>query len=503
MGAVYVVEHVNTGGQYALKILTDYMHIEDSHAERFRREARASARVICDNVVRIIDADTAPEFGGAPFLVMELLKGRDLGAVLADRKKLPWDETLVILKQVATALDKAHQAGIIHRDLKPENIFLHENELGQTIVKLVDFGISKMVSTGDDNGIASASVTRSNVIMGTPLYMAPEQASGHQEAIGSWTDNFALGLITVHMLTGEIYWQAGGIAQILVQLMMGERPVPTERWPELGTAFDAWFMKACNHDPTERFTRATQMIAELAVALSDENTQAAPLPLPSPRPRSPSLSAAADQAITWKPASFADGILGGGGDQPLAIPRYGQSASVPNLPEERQSATSLSSLSMGPAPGAPPRRRGVTAVVLASIALLLLAGIGTISVSRGRADASAAKDARQREPPQESVETPASDAIAISAPPTTPAVSSPPPATGAAAKTATPGAAQPVATQTAAAQPATTQPASGQRPTSRAVAPPVRPAATTTATTTTHTPPTAAAESKDLFDTQR
>ncbi len=87
MGAVYVVEHVNTGGQYALKILTDYMHIEDSHAERFRREARASARVICDTVVRIIDADTAPEFGGAPFLVMELLKGRDLGAVLADVRR--------------------------------------------------------------------------------------------------------------------------------------------------------------------------------------------------------------------------------------------------------------------------------------------------------------------------------------------------------------------------------------------------------------------------------
>ena len=268
MGAVYVVEHINTGGLWALKVMLDCTRLQAERASRFRREARASARITSEHVVKVTDADTAAELDGAPFIVMELLDGLDVERLLAKRQRLDVNETVDILAQVARGLDKAHAAGVIHRDLKPENIFVHRREDGSTIVKVLDFGISKVLRP--DGDMASASVTGASDVMGTPLYMAPEQATARHDQVGPPTDVWAIGLMAVRMLTGAIYWQGDTIAEVFVQIMSDRRWPPSSRWPELGPAFDAWFQKSTAPRPADRFQSVGEQVTELSVILTGE-----------------------------------------------------------------------------------------------------------------------------------------------------------------------------------------------------------------------------------------
>jgi hypothetical protein len=258
MGSVYEVEHVMTGQRLALKVLWSSANpsAPPEAQARFKREVRACGRINSENVVRVTDADVAPELGGAPFLVMELLDGTDLERAAAPG---PVDPATVVgwLGQVAEALDKAHRLGIVHRDLKPENLFLATQADGRVVVKILDFGIVKML---DDTG-----ATGSEQIIGTPRYMAPEQASA-QAMVKPETDRCALGLVAYRLLVGESYHQ-GGVMVILGQLLHGELRPPSERGCRLGPAFDAWFLKACHRDPGQRFASAGEQIEALAAAL--------------------------------------------------------------------------------------------------------------------------------------------------------------------------------------------------------------------------------------------
>jgi serine/threonine-protein kinase len=256
MGVVYEVEHLHTGQRFALKVLTRQ---PGASVERFKREARAVSRIQSDHVVRVTDADVAPELDGAPFLVMDLLEGADLEGVTGDRPAAPAD-VVCWLRQVARALVKAHESGIVHRDLKPENIFLTRREDGSPLVKLLDFGIAKMTAEG-------TSLTQSNSFLGTPGYMAPEQTDTRGPPVTSRADLYALGLITFKLLVGRMYWQAGSLSQLFVQILTDPMPPPSERGSTLGPAFDAWFSRACNRDPAHRFSTADQQVEALAEAL--------------------------------------------------------------------------------------------------------------------------------------------------------------------------------------------------------------------------------------------
>ena len=282
MGAVYAVEHVNTGGLWALKVMLDCTRLQAERATRFRREARASARITSDHVVKVTDADTAAELDGAPFLVMELLEGQDVERLLQKHGKLQPREALHILTQVARGLDKAHAAGVIHRDLKPENVFLHRREDGSEIVKVLDFGISKVLRP--DGDLASASVTGASDLMGTPLYMAPEQVSPRQDQVGPATDVWAVGLMAVRMLTGEVYWTGETIPEVFVQILSDHRPTPSARWPGLGPAFDAWFLRCVALRAGHRFQSVGEQIAELSAILTGERASS---PSATPPPHRP------------------------------------------------------------------------------------------------------------------------------------------------------------------------------------------------------------------------
>ncbi len=235
MGAVYEVEHLHTGQRFALKVITPQ---PGASVERFKREARAASRIRSDHIVQVTDADVAPELGGAPFLVMELLEGSDLEGVTGKNPAAP-EDVMDWLRQVARALAKAHDAGIVHRDLKPENLFLTTREDGSPLVKILDFGIAKFVAEG-------STLTQSGGILGTPAYMAPEQTDSHGPAVTQRADLYAIGLIAFKLLTGRMYWRTGSLAQLLAQILAEPMPAASERGSTLGAPFDEWFRRACD-----------------------------------------------------------------------------------------------------------------------------------------------------------------------------------------------------------------------------------------------------------------
>lgn len=262
MGAVYEVEHARTGERLALKVLRTGVGAAPDVLARFKREARASARIKSEHVVRVTDADVAPELDDAPFIVMDLLDGADLEQ---QATATPPDRATVVdwLGQIASAIDKAHSLGIIHRDLKPENLFLATREDGAPIVKVLDFGIVKM------GGDASA-VTGSDEIIGTPRYMAPEQATAGSPVTPA-CDLYALGLVAYRLLAGESYYR-GDVIDVVSQLLHEPLRPPSQRHPGLGTAFDTWFARACHREPGKRFTSAAEQVHALAAALGVATT---------------------------------------------------------------------------------------------------------------------------------------------------------------------------------------------------------------------------------------
>jgi eukaryotic-like serine/threonine-protein kinase len=266
MGLVYEVVHENTGEHLALKVLLARSQLAPELVERFRREARATASVKSEHVVRVTDADVAPELDGAPFLVMELLQGNNFEDLCHAREPSP-EETVDWLRQVARALDKAHQQQIVHRDLKPENLFLAEREDLPPIVKVLDFGIAKIMGT-------AGSGTVSGQILGTPRYMAPEQAGPGGNEISPASDRYALGLIAFRLLSNRHYFDQGHLVKLLLEVARGPMLVPSAIGCGHGPAFDTWFARACAREPNARFESCFRQVEALAGALGLSVTSA-------------------------------------------------------------------------------------------------------------------------------------------------------------------------------------------------------------------------------------
>lgn len=261
MATIYEVEHEHTGERLALKVLKGHVtELDPASLERFRREARVSARVKSEHVVRVIDADVAPELGGAPFLVMDLLEGADLAEVSGDEPQEP-EQVVDWLGQVARVLDKAHALGIVHRDLKPQNLFLAKRPDGSSIVKILDFGVAK-IRSGEH-----ASQTASGALIGTPLYMAPEQVEGSSSRIGPGADMWSMALIAFRLLTGHDYWKPKNVSLLLVEILNGDMAPPSARTSQLGASFDAWFRQSCQRDPETRWPDVITQVDALAEAL--------------------------------------------------------------------------------------------------------------------------------------------------------------------------------------------------------------------------------------------
>jgi len=222
MGQVFLGEHPQIGRKVAVKVLNFQLSSNSDMSTRFLSEARAVNRIDHPNIVQVFDFGTLPD--GRLYLVMEFLKGRDLGSYMDEKRRLSLRETLEILEQLASGLDAAHEAGIVHRDLKPDNIFLVEGKNGLQ-VKIVDFGVAKLL----EPDLHSGERTATGLIMGTPAYMSPEQATGDVNNIGPASDLYALGIIVYRMLSARLPIEGDFVPQILLK-HISEPPTPISKF---------------------------------------------------------------------------------------------------------------------------------------------------------------------------------------------------------------------------------------------------------------------------------
>jgi serine/threonine protein kinase len=196
MGRVYRAEHTGIGRAVAIKVLHRDLGNSKEAAQRFQREALASGRLDHPNIVGVSDSGVLQD--GCPYLVMEVLEGEELGKRLEREKRIPWPEAIEIMRGVLAGLRHAHDKSVVHRDIKPDNIFLARKD-GEIVVKILDFGIAKLVA-GGANGDDPAT-TRAGLTVGTPAYLSPEQAVGGE--IKPATDLYSMSVVFYEMLAGR------------------------------------------------------------------------------------------------------------------------------------------------------------------------------------------------------------------------------------------------------------------------------------------------------------
>jgi serine/threonine-protein kinase len=247
MGAVFEGQHLRLNKRVAVKMMTRELAENAEALARFRREAEVTSQLGHPHIVQVFDFGVSA--AGEPYLVMELLEGEDLDQRLRRVGRLPLPAATNIIKQVSSALAATHGKGIVHRDLKPANIFLLTVD-ETDFVKVVDFGISKVRA-------ATTRLTAASVVMGTPYYMSPEQASGRVDEIDHRTDQWALACIAYELLAGRPPFTGENAASLLYQVVH-QAPSPlTTRAPEVPAALDQVLGCALAKPIEERFASMT------------------------------------------------------------------------------------------------------------------------------------------------------------------------------------------------------------------------------------------------------
>jgi serine/threonine-protein kinase len=263
MGSVWVAEHLSLRTNVVVKFMSRDLADSPEAIARFSREAAAASQVKSPHVVQMLDHGVGE--GGTPYIVMELLEGRDLEQHLRAHGTLGAREIVGIVAQLAKALTRAHERGIVHRDIKPSNVFLVDVGGGDTFVKLLDFGIAK----GSEVAILGGS-TQTGAFVGSPYYMSPEQVVG-AKSIDFRTDLWSLGVVVYEALTGRKPFFADNVGALALRIHRDPLPVPSHDNASLTGAVDLWFARACARDPKERFGSAKEMAEALAVALTGES----------------------------------------------------------------------------------------------------------------------------------------------------------------------------------------------------------------------------------------
>ncbi len=264
MGSVYAADDLRTGQKVAVKVI--HKNLPDSQAlvQRFEREARAAGSIDTEHIARCFDAGTDPETG-SPYMVLEYLVGEDLHHLIKRLGPLPPAVALRITAQACLGVAKAHEAGIVHRDIKPANIFLAKGKDGVRTVKVLDFGVAKIRRDPSDLGADSTSggLTRTGSILGSPLYMSPEQARSVKN-IDHRSDIWSLGVVLFQSVAGRTpYEDVGGLGDLILTLC-SDLPPPVQEFapwitPEVAAVID----HALRLDPDERFATAGEMAAAL------------------------------------------------------------------------------------------------------------------------------------------------------------------------------------------------------------------------------------------------
>jgi serine/threonine protein kinase len=260
MGVVLSATHLGLGQRVAIKVLTvsDEDERRDEARQRFLREGRATAALVSDHVVRVYDVGTLDS--GAPFMVMELLRGQDLARSLVLHGPLGIERACDCVRQASEAIACAHAQGIVHRDLKPSNLFLTQRSDGAALVKVLDFGISKTL--GSEPERITSNLTAERSVLGTPFYMSPEQVRD-AKAVDLRTDIWSLGLILHELLSGTPAFEGTTLPGVCASIAADPPAALRLKRPEVPPEVEAIVLKCLEKDAAKRFQSARELSAAL------------------------------------------------------------------------------------------------------------------------------------------------------------------------------------------------------------------------------------------------
>ncbi len=261
MGAVFEARHTLTGRRLAVKVLHSNFARNDELVARFLREARAAASIGDPHVVEVVDLGRTAD--GDVYMVLEFLEGRELRDAIKQECPFPAGRAAHVARQIAAVMGKAHALGVIHRDLKPANLFLIPRDGDPDYVKVLDFGIAKLLGVDADGGAPDPQLTKTGQIIGTPLYMSPEQLQGSREVTAA-TDVYAVGVILYQMLTGEVPYPGETVPDIYLKVMTTTAPGVRERRSDLTPEFSAVIEKAMVKDVSARYPDGLALAEALA-----------------------------------------------------------------------------------------------------------------------------------------------------------------------------------------------------------------------------------------------
>jgi len=286
MGVVYRGRHLTFNEVCAIKIVSDAIAGDANFLQRFQTEAVVTRKLRHPNAVRVDDFDYTED--GRPFIVMELVEGKNIGEILHAEGPFRVPRAVRIATQIASALGVAHKLGVVHRDIKPANILLATDEHGQEIAKVLDFGIAKLREVA---GEAQPGMTMTGMVVGTPLYMSPEQFMGKKAAgeIDGRTDIYSLGVVLYQMVTAQLPFDGDTPYSLMMQHMQGTVRPPHELAPDLQIpeSLSQVILKAIDKSRELRFQTAEEFIAALDEVTHDPlvEEQAASEPAPKSIPQ--------------------------------------------------------------------------------------------------------------------------------------------------------------------------------------------------------------------------
>ena len=254
MSSVYRARDTVLERRVALKVLHEHFSADPEYVERFRREARAIARLNHPNIVTVIDRG---EFGKRQFIVFEHIPGENLKEVVEREGQLPVAQALALTHQIARGLAFAHEHGVVHRDVKPQNVLLDESGTA----KVTDFGIARSLDPGEE-------LTQTGTLLGTSDYIAPEQASG--QPVDARTDQYSLGVLLYELLTGEVPYPADSFMAVAMRHLRDAVPSVRERRSDVPDRVDEIVARAMAKRPEDRFPSTKAMVAAIEAALADD-----------------------------------------------------------------------------------------------------------------------------------------------------------------------------------------------------------------------------------------
>ena len=255
MGLVVGAHHIKLDEPVAIKVLRSTMMEVDGMVSRFLREARAASKIKSEHVVRVTDVDTRDD--GVPYMVMEHLNGQDLAEIRKEKGAIDIPLAVGWVIEACDAIAEAHELGIVHRDLKPSNIFLHTRRDGRRVVKVLDFGISKVDAPGEQD------TTKTGQMMGSPKYMSPEQMTSMRDVDGR-SDIWSLGAILFDLLCGRPPFVAETTPRICALVLNADPPLPSALRPELPHELEMILLRCLDKDPDRRFDDVRALMTALA-----------------------------------------------------------------------------------------------------------------------------------------------------------------------------------------------------------------------------------------------